>query len=335
MFLCMLTAAHAGVIPAWSMDGFGDGQYPADGDWAAGYTDGSWYFYDDYLVDVGDENIGDNGYDQDEFPGYGAGTAADNWLVRGVTLDDLVVTMTFINNDDDAFGLVSHHSSGESFYLLFHSQNSAPPPVFSADSDRLYLLRIADGRPSVLGSAGARLSRNDWNRLTLTVDDGQLTVALNGETEIEATDDDPLPAGRAGVYSYDNGYEDRDQSLGYIESIAVSWVDEDDDGVADDEDNCEELANEDQADADGDGLGDLCDDEPTGGDTGEPTGGDTGEPTGTSDSGLPTSDSGPGGDGTVVLVNAGCGCTTSPAAPGGAWMVLGLAGLLVRRRQSR
>jgi len=38
----------------------------------------------------------------------------------------------------------------------------------------------------------------------------------------------------------------------------ITESDEDDDGIADDEDNCVNDANADQADADGDGVGDAC-----------------------------------------------------------------------------
>lgn len=49
--------------------------------------------------------------------------------------------------------------------------------------------------------------------------------------------------------------------------------DSDDDGVDDDDDNCVDVANEDQADADGDGIGDACDDD-DGGNNGTDSDGD-------------------------------------------------------------
>jgi hypothetical protein len=49
------------------------------------------------------------------------------------------------------------------------------------------------------------------------------------------------------------------QGEAWVARLAVPDPDFDDDGVPDAEDNCPELANEDQADLDGDGEGDACD----------------------------------------------------------------------------
>ncbi len=329
--ICM--SAQAGVIEAWSVDDFGNDTLPAQSGWTAGYETESWYGYQGYLVDVGDENIEDNGYDYDgsDWPGFGAGTAADNWLVRGEELAQQVISLEFANTDDDTFGVVAALSAPGTFYVVAHTGDSSPPPVLEVNNDQLFLLRVEGGQAEELASEGARLSNDDWNRLRVTLDDGQITVMLNGELVLQATDPAPLPAGQAGVYSYDNGYENRDEDLGYVESLSVGWQDEDDDGVADDTDNCEELANEDQADADEDGLGDVCDPSPNG----DPTRGDTGSTaTSGSDTGLPSGGDSGGAGGTVVLESAGCGCSaaplSSPAVLGG--LFLGLAGLVTRRR---
>ncbi len=173
-------------------------------------------------------------------------------------------------------------------------------------------MRIEGGAAEVLEIGSERISEQEWNRLTLTVDDGVLSALMDGEEVFAVTDPAPLPAGKAGVYSYDNGYDDRRPDNGWVESFTVSWFDEDEDGAADDIDNCEEVANEDQADADGDGLGDLCDDDPTGG-------GDTGAGSDT-------------GGGEIALQSVGCGCTAQDTGTHPGWLVLGLAGLLLRRR---
>ena len=80
------------------------------------------------------------------------------------------------------------------------------------------------------------------------------------------TDSDPLPAGSIGFYAYNiGGIEDGDDYT-FFGEVDVFAYDDDDDGVMDDEDNCEDVANEDQQDLDGDGIGSACDDDEGSGD---------------------------------------------------------------------
>jgi hypothetical protein len=65
----------------------------------------------------------------------------------------------------------------------------------------------------------------------------------------------PYLAGVGAVSAGGNG--DREFSLALASTLVD--LDSDDDGVADDEDNCPDDANADQLDSDGDGAGDVCD----------------------------------------------------------------------------
>ena len=167
---------------------------------------------------------------------------------------------------------------------------------------------------------------------------------------LDVTDPNPLPAGVAGVYAYDCGYSEGWGSVSgcFFDELRATRMDDDNDLVANDEDNCIVDANADQADVDGDGIGDICDptddrpttpgDTPGGGGTGDPgsggdpgAGGDPGTGTGadtsdTFDAGaLPTPN-----DVDELLAVACTGCdTTRP----GAWGAVAAAALLMLRRR--
>ena len=132
--------------------------------------------------------------------------------------------------------------------------------------------------------------------------------------------------------------------------LDVSQLDPDDDGVVNADDNCPAVANEDQADADEDGVGDLCDDdfvaveaEDADGD-GIPDADDNCM----DDSNANQADEDEDGVGDVcdedflnpnttpTALGAGEGCSLNPAAAGSAgllWMLVALAPKAVRRRK--
>lgn len=300
LLLCSLGVAET--LDAWDLDDFGssgDEIVGSDG-WEGGYDDDPWF-----VTDQGNAaSATDDFADGDD---YGRNNPQDNWIIRGDSIRDGAVTAELFAYDDDTVGLVSNHNGDDSFYLCIYVEDSAPPPIGGVDEGTVAILKISDGDAEVLDDGWAE--RDDVAfELSLEVDDGEITCSLNGDEEASASDDDPLPAGQAGLYAYNSGYGDYGYYSGATE-IAVVWNDEDGDGVADDLDNCEETENSDQEDLDDDGLGDACDDDVV------VEGDDTG-----------ASSVDPGGD----LAAGGCGCGAVPVAP----MALGLLGVvLVRRRR--
>ena len=59
----------------------------------------------------------------------------------------------------------------------------------------------ADGRKTIkaLGGAAVPYRRNEWNELTITVQDNHLIHQPNGITVVDVTDDDARLAAKAGV----------------------------------------------------------------------------------------------------------------------------------------
>ncbi len=77
------------------------------------------------------------------------------------------------------------------------------------------------------------------------------------------TEDQPPVAADGGMEDFDV-FVPPDRGMVDIDMQPDVDLDRDDDGVNDDADNCPDVANPDQADFDGDGIGDLCDDDADG-----------------------------------------------------------------------
>lgn len=342
--------AHAGTVNVWQEDTFptGFGGVAGRDGWRGGLSIDPWSASPptgpragqqlEPTTDVNSSDFGLGG-------GFGEGGAVDNWLVKGDAARDAGVQGIFTQQDDDTVGLVLAHDGYDTFYLAGWTADSAPGPVGSVDGPTVFLVRVEGGAPLLLetaeaprlgGSSGMRLNHND----------GRLAVFLDGTLLIDAVDPRPLPAGKGGVYAYDNG-PDRDGGVSF-DTVAFYAFDDDDDGVIDDLDNCERDPNPRQADADADGVGYACDpdfvpdpddtaDSATPDDSGEPDPDPTDEPDPqdtdrTVDDGVPDGgDDALSGDGAEALRVACGGCTHGgpPAALG----VLGLLAVLGARRR--
>jgi len=319
--LFLLAGAHAAEVEAVLVDEFEgpEGAELATGDspWDNGYEADTWRIYNGYAISWTDDNT-------DEDTLYGVGSAADNWVLAGPSAQDMVLRVVGVNQDDDFLGVVWAHNGRDTFYLAGVTRNAAPPPLGAVPGGpaRLLMYRVQGGQAEILVSQGVRVGEEF--DLEVVSDDGIITIEVDQQT-FELEDLEPLPGGRAGMYAYDAGH---DGGFGSTEAgynfFGLWWLDGDDDGVIDDDDNCEFDPNPDQEDVDDDGLGDACDpvdDRPQ--DTGDPDTGDPTDPGDPSDPGLGTP---------VVVGEPACGCASSPSL---GWLggLMGLGVLLGLRRR--
>lgn len=254
--MLLLPVALANGIEAWSLEegDFGDETSPfleEHRDWSGGYpADPWWVTIDGELISL----------TNDEAEDWSAEGPAQNWVVTGPDIANVAVRARLFREEDlDALGVVSHHSQ-EGFYLLVHTEGTAPPPVVEVTAPSLLLYRVGPGSAEVLG----RVELEPWEgpevELELQVSGTQLTGSVNGQPLLVTEDPTPLPAGAQGLYSYDAGYDGFSGWSGF-RRVSAHWLDSDGDEVLDDDDNCPDHPNRSQRDEDRDLLGDACDDE--------------------------------------------------------------------------
>ncbi|MCP4808988.1 MAG: hypothetical protein GY913_27375 [Proteobacteria bacterium] len=306
-----IATALAADIPAWSVDDFGvSGQLAGTNGWTAGYALDSWEAHDGSASPASDDSLEPN-----EFGAFGDGGAQDNWLVRGEPARDASIKARWSTVDDDSYGVVAC-LDGDALYLAVHSQDAAPPPAHLLNTSTVLLIRVEDGVGDVVAEETVP-APDEAVTLQLRVNDDKVHVRFDGETVIAFVDDDPLGPGMAGLYAYECG-----DCTAFSAELVL--VDEDDDGVADDVDNCELVVNPDQEDFDEDGLGDACDDTPR-------------SDSGIEETGEPEPDSEPPPDSDTpdeVVLDTGCGCAVGGGPAGAGLLVLLVATSSRRRRRA-
>lgn len=228
----------------WCRESFEDASALAGTDgWIGGYPADPWHAVSGRAGPNTDDAFGGDL--------FGGGFANDNWLLNEGIVEQGSIYARFTLADDDTIGVVLSHDSLSTFYLAGYTNQSAPNPIGARTGPTGFLLKVVGGAVEYFEIAALAAPPAD---IVLSRDGSSVTVYFDQGLTIEAEDPYPLPAGRAGMYAYDNS--------ALFDAVALLARDEDGDSIPDDEDNCEALSNTDQLDYDLDGLGDACDPDP-------------------------------------------------------------------------
>jgi hypothetical protein len=230
---------------------------------------------------------------RDDAPTFGAPVDSfENFLVTGTELwDNVAIEATVSNNDNDGLGLVIRYAGPGSYYACYMTNDRFASCETGGErvagqlgefsnpdvAPHVALLRVDADKPCiglgltgpyVLDSADWSFTKGDDYRMRLSAIDGDISCQVDTDRDgafdsdedllLSFHDEEPLPAGQAGMLSWDNGWgEDENpgaMALVFDDVETEVWgLDSDNDGVVDED----ELAfgtdpyNE---DSDGDGI---------------------------------------------------------------------------------
>ncbi len=175
----------------------------------------------------------------------------------------------FASIDNDGIGAVFGWIDNRNFWLFVMTRDRLPNTNGSdqnAGSNVSRLIHVVNGAGVETFNANPAFAYNQFpavGHLTVLVEGTNLQVwvdrdliAAGGNTRVfNVTPITGLPTGSMGVYSYEDG----SNGGATFDNVFVRIPDTDKDTVADVYDNCPSTANTNQANLDGDALGDVCD----------------------------------------------------------------------------
>ncbi len=252
--------------------------------WLAGYGKDPWGASGEVVRPLTDDDAVDLPIQ------FGAGGPTDNWLLQRSTVGfrEGGVQVRLRNADTvtpGTVGVVLGNDLAGRAYIAGWSADLAPPPLDYLLEPSVFLIRVRGEDAEVLRRESLTLDE-EFHTLRVERNERLLTVSIDNRVILEWEDIDPLGTGLAGMYAYDAGDDGGgwgESSAAEFETIRIYQFDDDDDGVPDDDDNCEDTANTDQLDSDGDGIGDACQDGTTPDTTSTETMTDTSVPRGGED----------------------------------------------------
>ncbi len=329
LLVSLCAPAEAGFVEVWTYDRFEvDADLAGADGWEGGYDGDPWSGARD-----GGDSWAYSTADHAPTGDFGAGGPHDNWLVHeAADVQQGAYTVTAYPTDNDAFGVVFGHNRNDYYMLLVCGEEGNDTSIQSCPISGLAvhvtaLVYVSGSQVEVLDSADRGASTYEEAEVDIVMDNGQLTATI-GRVSLSSEVDEDFVLNGVGFYAFNEGvYDEAGESDGdtvFFRNPVLAALDEDDDGVVDDEDNCEADSNPDQEDADGDGLGTACDEEEAPVDTGS---GDTG----TDDTGGGGGGGGKKDNGTVSINKTGCGCDAGGGAAGVGAVALTVAALRRRR----
>lgn len=338
--LSLIALGMAGEVEVWSYPNFpSDTTLNGYDGWVSGYDQDEWYGVqgqnrDTYAMPLTDDSE-DAGCDQ-----RWQGACADNLTHDAEDVTDGRYEALVYSEDDDAIGLAFGVQSADDYLLFILCGSSADPnafcPLTDLGSGNAGIVHIHNGRAEILEQGRGGFDQYTSLTLSVTQNDGTLTATF-GNISLTAASPDDRTLNGVGFYTYNAGYDGQQGGTNVYFSMPTLYaLDDDNDGVIDDEDNCEQDSNPDQTDADADGLGAACDPDDAGSGNGDDTGNGNGNDSGNGNGNGNGNGDGAGSSDTGKLeIAGGCSCASADVAAQSSTafgLLLGALALARRRR---